>query len=190
MFQDVNGKNLDFSFNLFKNICEEFEIDLPDAPARNNYFDKANYYNQINYALYEFRTKHHLLPIELCAFLYDYAPQYLENNRDKELPLPLLVWLIKAAHGSQLDFEIIENANKNFRSYWNGNINTKRGDILLMYCVYPYSLIHSIWRANADGFYDPFFITTIELKFVIKLKYLILVLKNFKIYQSFLKKPK
>jgi len=106
---------------------------------------------------YNFRVEYKLSPIEFCAFLYDYAPQYLEKNRDCNLPEPLRVWLIKGSNGGKMDFEYLEKSTSESRSYWNGNIKTKRGDILIMYCVSPYSCIHSIWRANSDGFTDPFF---------------------------------
>jgi hypothetical protein len=41
-------------------------------------------------------------------------------------------------------------------SEWTCNENTKRGDIIVMYCCAPYSGIQSIWRAKIDGSYSPF----------------------------------
>jgi hypothetical protein len=51
----------------------------------------------------------------------------------------------------------LDQSDENSTSNWQGNIDTRRGDVLLMYCVSPRSYIHSIWRATCDGFIDPFF---------------------------------
>ncbi|NLZ94304.1 MAG: restriction endonuclease subunit R, partial [Bacteroidales bacterium] len=41
-------------------------------------------------------------------------------------------------------------------SEWACNEATRRGDIVVMYCLSPQSFIHSIWRANTDGITNPF----------------------------------
>ena len=41
-------------------------------------------------------------------------------------------------------------------SIWTCNEQTKRGDIIVMYVTSPYSCIHSIWRANSVGIFNPF----------------------------------
>jgi hypothetical protein len=154
----LQKEKFDLSFDLFQKICNEFDINLLETPAKTELIDRASYYMEICCDLYDFRIEHKLTPIEMCAFLYDFAPKFCEETRDKDLPSPLRVWLIKGAHGGEQDFNWLEqNTGSNTRTYWNGNIRTKRGDILLMYCVSPYSYIHSIWRANCDGFVNPFF---------------------------------
>ncbi len=42
-------------------------------------------------------------------------------------------------------------------SFWQGSLETRRGDIVLMWCASPRSSLHSIWRALDNGFNDPFF---------------------------------
>jgi len=56
------------------------------------------------------------------------------------------------------DFEFLEEATEStVAPCWGGNLEIRTGDILLMYVRSPQSCIHSIWRAIADGFADPFF---------------------------------
>jgi len=113
---------------------------------------------QLNKAFHEFRESYGLSTVEMCAFLYDFAPRFLVESNDA-LPEPSKVWLITGGTGQNGDFEWLEEnvEDKNATDYWQGNLNTRRGDILLMYCVTPHSYIHSIWRAATDGFVDPFF---------------------------------
>ena len=95
---------------------------------------------------------------EFCAFLYDFAPNFIEQNQtvETELPKPTQVWLAGGDKGG-FDFEFLDNYKKGNNSFWQGNIDTKRGDIVIMYCLSPRSCIHSIWRATKDGIADPFF---------------------------------
>ena len=39
---------------------------------------------------------------------------------------------------------------------WACNERTRRGDIIVIYCTSPRSYIHSIWRANSEGIFNPF----------------------------------
>ena len=114
------------------------------------------YYFHLNQSLQEFRILHGLSPAEMCAFLYDFAPEAL-REQEAELPPPSKVWLITGGAGGNGDFEFLDQSTVESTSHWQGNIDTRRGDILLMYCVSPRSYIHSIWRATTDGFFDPFF---------------------------------
>ncbi len=95
---------------------------------------------------------------EFCAFLYDFAPKFIkETDEEKELPEPSQVWWIGGDKYGE-DFEFLDtNLNSDISSFWQGNIDTKRGDILVVYCLAPRSYIHSVWRAKRDGIADPFF---------------------------------
>ena len=55
------------------------------------------------------------------------------------------------------DFEFLDQADQHTTARWQGNVETRRGDVVLMWCVTPRSYLHSIWRALDDGFADPFF---------------------------------
>jgi hypothetical protein len=54
------------------------------------------------------------------------------------------------------DFEFLDSATESSVSSWQGNLETRRGDIVLMWCVSPRSYLHSVWRAVCDGFIDPY----------------------------------
>jgi hypothetical protein len=141
-------------FNIFQEICEEFEIPIPPIPKENDKKARALYYLFINDALLEFGLRYKLSTYEICAFLYDFAPNVL-LNKEKDLPVPSKVWLLVA--NPQTDFELIDNAKVDTTSIWGGSAATLQGDILLMYEPSPRKYIKSVWRANTDGFIDPFF---------------------------------
>lgn len=156
-------------FYQFQKICDVFGIPLPSVPGKQDWKGRAFYYFRLNQALREFRQLHQLTPSEMCAFLYGFASDYLQEQ-EAELPAPSKVWLITGGSGGNGDFDFLDRSNAVSTSHWQGNIDTRRGDILLMYCVSPRSCIHSIWRATTDGFHDPFFFyhSTIWIGFPIK----------------------
>lgn len=141
-----------YSFDSLEEICNIFNIPLLTPSGKRNHIERAMYYGQLNQSFYEFRRLYELSPAEMCAFLYDFAPKFAKEETE-ELPNPSKVWLIKGGVG---DFEFLDNLTRE-STHWQGNIDTKKGDILLMHCRSPRSYIHSIWRAISDGFIDPFF---------------------------------
>jgi len=141
-------------FQSFQRISDQFGIPLPPVPGKGSKEARARYYGHINHALYEFRISCKFSSIELCAFLYDFSANCCDISAVNDLPLPAKVWLLS---GGTWDYDTLDNATKEtVVPCWGGNLATRTGDILLMYCVAPRSYIHSIWRAVADGFADPF----------------------------------
>lgn len=143
-------------FNRFSELCDEFGIAVPVLPGKASWQDRAMFYLRINASLQEFRRIHGLTPAELCAFLYDFAPHHLAQERG-ELPPASKVWFLMGGAGGSSDFDFVDAAGDDATSYWQGNVDTRRGDIMVMWCVSPRSYVHSIWRAETDGFIDPFF---------------------------------
>ncbi len=141
-------------FHIFQEICQEFNIPIPAIPGKYDKNERSLYYTKINQSLYEFRTMYGLSPYEMCAFLYDFASNFIKDAQNEELPDPSKVWLILAG---TWDFDFLDKATQTSTNQWGGNIATRRGDILLMYEVSPRSCIQTIWRASSDGFIDPFF---------------------------------
>lgn len=141
-------------FNKFQIICREFEIPIPEVPNKTDWKSRALYYIDLCEALFEFRKINNFSASELCAFLYDFAINIISSNEDKELPEPSKVWFVG---GSKNDFDFLDSATEKSSGSWQGNIDSKKGDIIIMYCVTPRSYIHSIWRVGRDGFADPFF---------------------------------
>ena len=143
-------------FDLLGRISEQFDLPLPPIPGKRDKVGRALLYGYINEAFHEFRKSHNLSVGEMCAFLYDFVFPFVVENAKSELPAPSKVWPIIAGAYNNSDFEWIEAANSDSISSWNGNVNMRRGDILLMYSVTPHKRVHSIWRALTDGFSDPF----------------------------------
>ncbi len=144
-------------FDEFEKICHSFDIPLPQLPGKLQKRERALYYLGINRALYEFRKRHELSHQELNAFLYDFAPKNLESRNEYDLPSPSRVWFVIGGVGGNGDFEYLDSTDGKSVSYWQGNLETRRGDIILMWCASPRSYLHSVWRALDDGFNDPFF---------------------------------
>lgn len=141
-------------FDKLVSICEEFEIPIPQIPKKSDLHNRAFYYLDLCDAFLEFRNTQKLSPSEFGAFLYDFAPRNLEEINDAEMPAPSKAWFVG---GSKYDFETLDNADGSTPGRWQCNKDTRRGDIIIMYCVTPRSYIHSIWRAHSNGFLDPYF---------------------------------
>lgn len=144
-------------FDEFEKICHSFDIPLPQIPGKLQKRERALYYLCINRALHEFRLQYELSPKELNAFLYDFAPKSLESRNEPDLPPASRVWFAIGGVGGNGDFGYLDSADATSVSYWQGNLETRKGDIILMWCASPRSYLHSVWRALDDGFNDPFF---------------------------------
>ncbi|MDP2784145.1 MAG: hypothetical protein Q8O38_06060 [Sulfurimicrobium sp.] len=140
-------------FDVFQRICDIFDIAIPPPPGKLQKRERAQYYLSLNHSLYEFRQKHKLSAPEFRAFLYDFAPHFMASAEDGELPEPSKIWIIAAG---KWDFDFLDQASWNTVREWAGHVDTRRGDVLLMYCISPRSYIHSVWRAKEDGVIDPF----------------------------------
>ena len=55
------------------------------------------------------------------------------------------------------DFEFLDQADQSSTARWQGNVETRRGDVVLTCAFHRAGYLHSIWRALDDGFADPFF---------------------------------
>ena len=159
---------LDCEFDKFTNICNEFNIPIPGVPHKKDWDKRALYYIDLCEALNEFRKINNFSPQDLCAFLYDFAPSILTELEDTELPYPSKVWFVG---GNKNDFDFLDNATLDSKNHWQGNIDAKKGDIVVMYCLSPRSYIHSIWRVIGNGFADPFFYyySVVALSYPIKI---------------------
>ncbi len=143
-------------FDSLTAVFKELSIPLPKIPTKRDALGKALYYAEINKVVYEYRKEHGLSPAEICAQIYAFGIDIINLNLDDEMPKPSKAWILKGGAGID-DFEFIDNATSDSVSYWQGNLDIRRGDILLMYCLTPRSHINSIWRAHCDGFVEPFF---------------------------------
>ena len=148
--------NFRAKFNQLEEICAEFDIPLPAVPSKSDKAGRSHYYLAINESWLEFRQRHGFSPAQMCAFLYDFAPQFTTPLNATDLPSPSKAWLITGGAGEG-DFQSIETATEETVGRWAANSAVRRGDILLMYLVSPRGCIDTIWRACSDGFVDPFF---------------------------------
>lgn len=134
-------------FDLNK-LADIFEIELPIIPKKSDYKARCMYYWQLCEVFYQFRIENNLSPAELCAFLYDFVPNYIPKERT-DIPKPTQAWFIGG---------LISSEEKDFdTTFWQANPETKKGDILIHYETSPISAITCIWITQTDGVIDPFF---------------------------------
>lgn len=130
---------------------------MPPIPRTKDYKEYLLYYYDICIAWDDFQDEYSLTDAELCACIYDYATMLQETSGTSNLPKPTNVWLTGAS--GKGDFNTLERLIKEGTSdeqIWACNERTHRGDIIVMYCLSPKSCIHSIWRANSGGMFNPF----------------------------------
>ena len=144
-------------FDVIQRNCDALGIDMPSIPHSNDYKAYLEYYYDICQAWNDFQEENELTDAELCACIYDFANLLTDDTQEAELPKPTNVWLTGAGTG---DFKFLDslgaNPDGNEKSIWACNERTRRGDIVVLYCTSPRSYIHSIWRSNSGGFFNPF----------------------------------
>lgn len=144
-------------FDIFQRNCDLLGINLPNIPRSKNHFEYCMYYWDICETLNNFQNENGLSDSELCACVYDYATMLYEETTPTRLPKPTNVWF---TGGSDGDFPLLDSLGKdcgeNPHCIWACNEHTRRGDIVVMYCLSPRSYIHSIWRSNSEGIFNPF----------------------------------
>lgn len=142
-------------FNLIEEYAELLDMDIPEVPRSNKYEDYLIYYYNLCEAFSKFQKAYNLTDEQFCACLYGYAPLLKEDAAQKcDLPKPTNVWMTGA---SKEDYEeFLSNMREDSSSIWACNERTKRGDIVIIYARTPYSCIHSIWRADSGGRFQPF----------------------------------
>ena len=132
----------------FNKTADTFDIDLPSIPKKSDYQARCMYYWELCKVLYQFRTENELTPAELCAFLYDFSPNFIPKGKT-EIPKPAQAWFI----GGKTD----PVEAKLDVTFWQANKETKKGDILVHYETSPVSALSCLWIAQTDGVIDPFF---------------------------------
>lgn len=144
-------------FDIVEKNCDALGIDMPELPHSNDYRAYLMFYYDICMAWNAFQQENGLTDAELCACVYDFASQLHEATPQSELPRPTNVWFTGGSGG---DFRFLDSMGKdnagNSESIWACNERTRRGDIVVMYCLSPRSYIHSIWRSNSGGIFNPF----------------------------------
>ena len=58
--------------------------------------------------------------------------------------------------GTKEDTDLLRKNGEKYQTFWQGNPQTKIGDIILLYSLSPYSGLTAIFRAVSPTYYDPF----------------------------------
>ncbi|WHF52127.1 type I restriction enzyme HsdR N-terminal domain-containing protein [Chryseobacterium gotjawalense] len=143
-------------FDKLINLLDALNIELPQLPTSVDKRGRLLFYNNLCENIFKFAEDNELTPPEICACIYDFGKMLIQDDStlDSDLPEPTNIWL---TGGSKSDYQtFLKNPPENAHSVWTCNEQTKRGDIIVMYVLSPYSCIQSIWRANTDGVFTPF----------------------------------
>lgn len=146
----------------FLRLCDNFNITLPQNPPRHDWVKRTWFYFELCQSLHQFRIKIGIDPTEFPAFLYFFGMRCLEKTKEEELPKPSKIYFLGAGaiggkEEENPDFIFLDNSDNSSTNTWGaGNLNIKKGDLVLMYCVSPRKYLHSIWRALEDSFIEPF----------------------------------
>jgi len=150
------------SYPEFLKLCDNFNIMLPQLPPRHDWVRRTWYYFEICETLHKFRNNLGIDALEFSAFLYFFGLKSLEKTKEEDLPKPSKIYFLGAGaiggkEDENPDFIFLDKAENHSSNTWGaGNLNIKKGDLVLMYCVSPRKYLHSIWRAIEDSFIDPF----------------------------------
>ena len=136
-------------FYELKKLADYFNIELPPIPKKSDYKSRCMYYWELCKVFYQFRIENSLTPDELSAFMYDYTPNLLHTEEKGNIPKPSQAWFIGGLIKGYGEYWTI--------GFWQANLDTKKGDILIHYETSPVSAITCIWIAQTDGVIDPFF---------------------------------
>ena len=141
-------------FFLLERVFQSFDIPLPIPPSKQKYRDRFLYYGNLCREIYEFRKKYSLDYIELNCFLYDFSlktlPEFINTD---ELPDAINIYI---SGGTKEDTDLLRKNGEKYQTFWQGNPQTKIGDIILLYSLSPYSGLTAIFRAVSPTYYDPF----------------------------------
>lgn len=139
---------------MLERVFQSFDIPLPILPSKQKYRDRFLYYGNLCRDIYEFRKKYSLDYIELNCFLYDFSLKTLPDfiNAD-ELPDAINIYI---SGGTKEDTDLLTKNGEKYQTFWQGNPQTKIGDIILLYSLSPYSGLTAIFRAVSPTYYDPF----------------------------------
>lgn len=142
-------------FDILEENAEALDIELPEVPRTKNYAEYFVYYYDLCVAFAKFQEENDLTDAEFCTCFYGFTSLLKdENSKKKELPKPTNVWMTGASKEDYKEF--LSNIQENSSSIWACNERTKRGDIVVIYALAPHSCIHSIWRADSGGRFQPF----------------------------------
>lgn len=146
-------------FYVLKKIFDEFGIFLPPVPPKRDGNARFYYYLELCRSLRDFWLNLGFEPEHIPVFLYGFAPEVVDLKYPPiaNLPKPHRAWFVGGGKSDNGDFEYLDRITQSSQAFWQGNVETEVGDIVVMYCLTPRSYIHSIWRAVRPGAHEPFF---------------------------------
>lgn len=75
-------------FQLLTQIADTFSIELPTVPLKRYKEERIKYYWKLCEVFQKFQIENEMTAFEFCAFLYDFAPKYINQNQVEKTELP------------------------------------------------------------------------------------------------------
>jgi len=139
-------------FIRIEEICEIFNLNLPEIPKVTDYKARFNYYLEICLLFYTLREEYDLKPEELFAIIYGFSGNISKSEFDFDAK-PLNVWFTL---GSPTDYDFFyNNYRTNDITFWAVHSKVKPGDILLIY-IWGKKILCGISKILTEGYFDPF----------------------------------
>jgi hypothetical protein len=145
-------------FYALKQIFDGIGIFLPPVPSKKNLGGRFHYYFELCRSIHDFAVQYDISGELVPAFLYGFALKALQfdDTLPTDLPLPRRAWFVGGGIDQNGDFEYLDRVTESAQSFWQGNVDTQPGDIIVLYCLSPRSYVHSFWRALRFGAVEPF----------------------------------
>lgn len=139
-------------------MAREFTISLPPVPSKRDIKARWLYYLDYSQAFHNFCSEQGMSVPELLGFMNDFAPMYLTRT-DNTLPEPLNAWLLIGNSDPEGNLRLVEDLiqEPELSTAWQGNLNMRRGDVVLVYLYSPLKQLYAIGRVIEDGYLAPFF---------------------------------
>ena len=146
-------------YHVLTAVADMFDIQLPQMPGQRDYAGRFHHYFALCRVLQAERKEMAWSAAELCAFLYDYAPE--SGGRGWLAVAGIAAAARRLRHWGKPGRQGLPNGECQCERKdvvcWQGNPDTQPGDVVLLYHWAPASRFSSVWRACAPGFVDPFF---------------------------------
>lgn len=147
------------NFLTLQRIFDFLEIEMPPVPLKNQYYERAFYYETLCRQVLRYRMAHHLTPAEMYAIIYHLVPLAINCNDfiQTDLPAPRRAFFIGGGKNSNGDPEYLAHCSQKEIFSWQANDDGECGDIVLLYLLAPHSEIAYIARTVSETFADPYF---------------------------------
>jgi len=136
-----------YKFYQLRQTAFECDFELPAIPKANDWRGRCMFYWELCETFYNYRMQHNLISVELCTFLYHFAPMCLSAiDFNAPLPAPTHIWWL----GKREAIDEYRNITQ-----MHLRLAARKGDLVVRYEAAPTQGITTFWRVLTDAEVDP-----------------------------------